>query len=136
VAGVTDGLGFGDNAKAAIMTRHWREMTRLAVALKARETTLFGLSGIGDLFATCASSHSRNHSLGCLIGRGESLEQARREVVQVAEGVHTTKAALRLAAQTGVELPVTEQLAGVLFEGKDVRKAVEELMSRQKSSEY
>lgn len=136
VAGITDGLGFGDNAKAAIMTRHWREMTRLAVALKARETTLFGLSGIGDLFATCASSHSRNHSLGCLLARGESLEQARREVVQVAEGVHTTRAALRLAAETGVELPVTEQLAGVLFEGKDVRKAVEELMSRQKSSEY
>ncbi|MBW3634927.1 MAG: NAD(P)H-dependent glycerol-3-phosphate dehydrogenase, partial [Armatimonadetes bacterium] len=134
-AGICDGLGFGDNAKAAIMTRHWREMTRLAVAQGAKESTLFGLSGIGDLFATCASSHSRNHSLGIKLGRGESLEQAQSEVAQVAEGVHTTRAALRLSLQCGVELPVTEQLAALLFEKRDVRHAVEALMGRQGCAE-
>jgi glycerol-3-phosphate dehydrogenase (NAD(P)+) len=134
-AGICDGLGFGDNAKAAIMTRHWREMTRLAVAQGARESTLFGLSGIGDLFATCASPHSRNRSLGTKLGRGESLEQAQSEVAQVAEGVHTTRAALRLSQQCGVELPVTEQLGALLFEERDVRHAVEALMGRQGCAE-
>lgn len=134
-AGICDGLGFGDNAKAAIMTRHWREMTRLAVAQGAKEGTLFGLSGIGDLFATCASSHSRNHSLGIKLGRGESLVQAQNEVAQVAEGVHTARAAMRLSRECGVELPVTEQLVGLLFEGKGVRHAVEALMGRQGCAE-
>ncbi|PQV62986.1 glycerol 3-phosphate dehydrogenase (NAD(P)+) [Abditibacterium utsteinense] len=134
-AGVCDGLGFGDNAKAAIMTRHWREMTRLAVAQGASESTLFGLSGVGDLFATCASPHSRNHSLGTKIGRGESLQQAQNEVAQVAEGVHTTRAALRLSKTCGVELPVTEQLAALLFEGQSVQNAVESLMGRQGCAE-
>ena len=134
-AGVSDGLGFGDNAKAALITRAWREMTRLAVALGAQEATLFGLSGIGDLFATCASPHSRNHTVGCLLARGETLSEAQHEVAQVAEGVHTTRAALQLARQTGVELPVTEQVAAVLFAGRDPRQAVTELMSRQGCSE-
>ncbi|RYG55799.1 hypothetical protein EON80_30160 [bacterium] len=134
-AGVCDGLGFGDNAKAALMTRHWREMTRLAVAQGALESTLFGLSGVGDLFATCASPHSRNHSLGTKLGRGESLAQAQSEVAQVAEGVHTTRAALRLSAECGVELPVTEQLAKLLFEEQDVRQAVQALMGREGRAE-
>jgi glycerol-3-phosphate dehydrogenase (NAD(P)+) len=134
-AGVCDGLGFGDNAKAALMTRHWREMTRLAVAQGAHETTLFGLSGVGDLFATCASPHSRNHSLGTKLGRGESLAQAQSEVAQVAEGVHTTRAALQLSERCGVELPVTEQLAALLFEGQDVRVAVQALMGREGRAE-
>ena len=134
-AGVCDGLGFGDNAKAAIMTRHWREMTRLAVAQGASESTLFGLSGIGDLFATCASPHSRNHSLGTKLGRGESLQQAQSEVAQVAEGVHTTRAALALSRACGVELPVTEQLAALLFDGQSVQSAVEALMGRQGCAE-
>lgn len=134
-AGICDGLGFGDNAKAAIMTRHWREMTRLAVAQGAKESTLFGLSGIGDLFATCASPHSRNHSLGTRLGRGESLAQAQSEVAQVAEGVHTARAAMRLSSECGVELPVTEQLVGLLFEGRGVRQAVEALMGRQGCAE-
>lgn len=134
-AGVCDGLGFGDNAKAAIMTRHWREMTRLAVAQGALESTLFGLSGVGDLFATCASPHSRNHSLGTRLGRGESLQQAQNEVAQVAEGVHTSKAALRLSKTCGVELPVTEQLAALLFDGRSVHSAVESLMGRQGRAE-
>ncbi len=134
-AGVCDGLGFGDNAKAALMTRHWREMTDLAVAQGALAATLFGLSGIGDLFATCASPHSRNHQLGTKLGRGESLQQAQSEVAQVAEGVHTTRAALRLSKDCGIELPVTQQLARLLFEGGEVRNAVESLMGRQGKAE-
>ena len=135
-AGICDGFEFGDNAKAALMTRHWREMTRLAVACGARETTLFGLSGVGDLFATCASPHSRNHSLGERLGRGETLDDARREVVQVVEGVHTARAALQLAAACGEELPVTRQLAAVLFEGQPVREAIAALMGRQGKAEF
>jgi glycerol-3-phosphate dehydrogenase (NAD(P)+) len=134
-AGVCDGLQFGDNAKAALMTRHWREMTRLAVAQGAKESTLFGLSGIGDLFATCSSPHSRNHSLGTKLGRGETLAQAQSEVAQVAEGVHTTRAALQLSRACRVELPVTEQVAALLFDGQGVRHAVENLMGRQGCAE-
>jgi glycerol-3-phosphate dehydrogenase (NAD(P)+) len=129
-AGICDGLGFGDNSKASLMTRAWREMTRLSVALGAQESTLYGISGLGDLIATCVSPHSRNHSLGCHLARGESLKEAQHEVSQVAEGVHTTRAALKLARETGVELPITEQLAKVLFEKRDPRQAVTELMSR------
>jgi glycerol-3-phosphate dehydrogenase (NAD(P)+) len=134
-AGIGDGLEFGDNAKAALMTRAWYEMTRLATACGARASTLFGLSGIGDLIATCISPHSRNRTLGYRLGRGETLGEAQHEIGQVAEGVHTTRAALRLARDTGVELPVTEQIAAVLFEGRDPRCAVTELMQRQGSRE-
>ncbi len=134
-AGVSDGLGYGDNSKAALLTRAWHEMTRLAVALGARESTLFGLSGIGDLFATCVSPHSRNRKLGCFLATGESLANAQHDVAQVAEGVHTTRAVLQLARGIGVELPVTEQIAAVLFEGRDPRRAVVELMNRQGCSE-
>jgi glycerol-3-phosphate dehydrogenase (NAD(P)+) len=134
-AGIGDGLGFGDNAKAALMTRAWHEMTRLATARGARASTLFGLSGIGDLIATCVSPHSRNRTLGYRLGRGETLGEAQHEIAQVAEGVHTTRAALHLARESGVELPVTEQIAAVLFEGRDPRRAVTELMQRQGSSE-
>lgn len=129
-AGICDGLGFGDNSKASLMTRAWREMTCLSVALGAQESTLYGISGVGDLIATCVSPHSRNHALGCHLAHGESLKEAQHEVSQVAEGVHTTRAALKLASETGVELPITEQLAKVLFEKRDPRQAVTELMSR------
>ncbi|HEX8234469.1 MAG TPA: NAD(P)H-dependent glycerol-3-phosphate dehydrogenase [Abditibacteriaceae bacterium] len=134
-AGIGDGLGFGDNSKAALMTRHWREMTRLSLALGAQESTLFGLSGMGDLMATCVSPHSRNRSLGERIGRGESLDMAQHEIAQVAEGVHTTRAALRLSQESGVALPVTEQVAAVLFEGRAPHEAVAELMQRQGCNE-
>lgn len=134
-AGISDGLGFGDNAKAAIMTRAWREMTRLALALGAQESTLFGLSGMGDLVATCVSPHSRNRTLGERIGKGESLGHAQHEIAQVAEGVHTTRAALQLSGQTGVALPVTEQIAAILFDGRSPRDAVAELMNRAGCSE-
>jgi glycerol-3-phosphate dehydrogenase (NAD(P)+) len=134
-AGIGDGLGFGDNSKAALMTRAWHEMTRLAVACGAHQSTLFGLSGMGDLIATCVSPHSRNRSLGEHLASGESLGEAQHEIAQVAEGVHTTKAALRLAQQHDVELPVTQQIAAVLFERRDPRTAVTELMQRQGCSE-
>lgn len=129
-AGMGDGLGFGDNSKATLVTRAWHEMMRLAVALGAHESTLWGLSGLGDLLATCVSKYSRNRNLGEHIAKGESLRSAQGEIMQVAEGVNTTRAALRLARETGVELPVTEQIAAVLFEGRDVRVAVRELMNR------
>ncbi len=130
-AGIGDGLGFGDNAKAALMTRAWREMTRLAMALGAQESTLFGLSGMGDLIATCAGNKSRNHALGFHLAQGETLRVAQSEIAQVAEGVHTCRAALRLAKDANIELPITEQVAAVLFEGRNPRTAVEELMNRQ-----
>ncbi|HEX8834902.1 MAG TPA: NAD(P)H-dependent glycerol-3-phosphate dehydrogenase [Abditibacteriaceae bacterium] len=135
-AGIGDGLGFGDNSKAALMTRAWREMTRLALACGARESTLSGLSGMGDLIATCVSPYSRNRSLGERLASGETLGTAQHEVAQVAEGVHTTRAALHLAQECGVELPVTEQIAAVLFAGRDPREAVNALMQRQGCSEF
>jgi glycerol-3-phosphate dehydrogenase (NAD(P)+) len=134
-AGIGDGLGFGDNAKAALLTRGWREMARLGLALGARENTLFGLSGMGDLFATCMSQHSRNHALGLRLGRGESLQAAQNAIAQAVEGVHTTRAALHLASEVNIELPVTEQIAAVLFGGADPRAAVATLMSREERDE-
>ena len=129
-AGMGDGLGFGDNSKATLVTRAWHEMMRLAVALGAREATLWGISGLGDLLATCVSKYSRNRNLGEHIAKGESLQSAQGEIMQVAEGVNTTRAALQLAREVNVELPVTQQIAAVLFEGRDVRVAVQELMNR------
>lgn len=129
-AGIGDGLGFGDNAKAALMIRSWNEMTRLAVACGAKESTLTGLSGMGDLIATCVSPHSRNRRLGEMLGRGESLGAAQHDIAQVAEGVPTARAALQLARSHRLELPVTEQIAAVLFEGRSPREAVEALMGR------
>jgi glycerol-3-phosphate dehydrogenase (NAD(P)+) len=129
-------LGYGDNSKATLVTRAWREMMRLAEKFGAKEATLWGISGLGDLFATCVSPFSRNRNLGYHLACGESLPVAQHEIAQVAEGVHTTRAALRLAKDVGVELPVTEQIAAVLFDGRDVRQAVQELMGRQGCSEW
>jgi glycerol-3-phosphate dehydrogenase (NAD(P)+) len=134
-AGICDGLGFGDNAKAALITRGWSEMTRLALKLGARQETLYGLSGMGDLIATCASTKSRNHSIGELLGKGFSLENAQQKVGHVAEGVHTTLAALQLAEEQKVELPITWQLKKVLFEGYNAGEAVAQLMSRPERNE-
>lgn len=134
-AGICDGLGFGDNAKAALITRGWAEMTRLALPLGAQIETLYGLSGMGDLIATCASSQSRNHTMGELLGKGIDLEAAQLQIGQVAEGVHTTKAALHLALQLKVELPITWQLKKVLFEGYNAADAVEQLMNRPERRE-
>jgi len=134
-AGICDGLGFGDNTKAALITRGWSEMTRLALKLGARQETLYGLSGMGDLIATCASTQSRNHSIGELLGKGFSLQDAQQKIGHVAEGVYTTLAALQLAKEQKVELPITWQLKKVLFEGYNAGEAVAQLMSRPERNE-
>jgi glycerol-3-phosphate dehydrogenase (NAD(P)+) len=133
--GISDGLGYGDNAKASFMTRALAEITRLALAAGANALTLAGLAGLGDLIATCSSPLSRNRMLGLELAQGRSLQELLAERKTVAEGVTTTRAALELAAELGVELPITEQIARVLFEGKEVRTAVAELMVRDPKRE-
>lgn len=133
--GVNDGLGYGDNAKATFMTRGLAEMSRLALAAGANPLTLAGLAGLGDLICTCSSPLSRNRTLGLELAAGKSLEEALAARKTVTEGVTTTRAALELAANVGVELPITEQIARVLFEGKPVREAVSSLMERDPKHE-
>ncbi len=134
-AGAADGMQLGDNAKAALMTRGLAEISRLGVALGAQPLTFAGLAGLGDLVATCASPLSRNRRLGEALGRGHPLAEAQREIGQVAEGVPTTRAAVALARQAGIELPIVEQMHAVLFEGKDPRQAVLDLMQREPKAE-
>ena len=134
-AGISDGLGFGDNTKAAMMTRGIAEMSRLGVALGAREDTFFGLAGIGDLIVTCTSMHSRNRRCGILIGEGLPPEQAMDEVGMVVEGVYTTKAAYALAKKMGVSMPITAHIHAVLNGEMKARDAVESLMTRSKKHE-
>jgi glycerol-3-phosphate dehydrogenase (NAD(P)+) len=130
-AGVSDGLGFGDNTKAALMTRGLAEMTRLGVALGARPDTFRGLSGMGDLVATCAGRKSRNHYVGYELARGRGLADILSEMApQIPEGVETTRAALRLAASVQVEMPITAAVQAVLFEGVPPTDAVRALMTR------
>ncbi len=134
-AGMSDGLGYGDNTKAALITRGIKEITRLAVAMGAKEDTLAGLSGIGDLIVTCQSMHSRNRMAGYYIGQGDSAQEAMDKVKMVVEGVYSAKAARALGQRYGVDLPIIEQVNRVLFEQMDVRKAVLELMGREKKAE-
>ncbi|NDL66315.1 NAD(P)H-dependent glycerol-3-phosphate dehydrogenase [Anaerotalea alkaliphila] len=134
-AGVSDGLGYGDNTKAALMTRGMAEISRLGVAMGAKAATFNGLSGIGDLIVTCTSMHSRNRRCGILIGQGASLEEALAEVKMVVEGVYSAKAALELAHKHQVEMPIIEQVNLVLFHGKSPREAVFDLMERDKKFE-
>ena len=129
-AGVLDGLGFGDNTKGALLTRGLAEIGRLGVALGADPLTFSGLSGMGDLITTCTSRHSRNRYVGEQIGRGKTLEETLSDMVMVAEGVNTIQSAWELAQTTGVEMPITTAMHQVLFEGKDARTAVAELMTR------
>jgi glycerol-3-phosphate dehydrogenase (NAD(P)+) len=133
--GISDGLSYGDNAKASIMTRGLAEMTRLAVAAGAELLTLSGLAGLGDLIATCSSPLSRNRTLGLELASGRALDAVLAERHSVAEGVTTTRAALEMASALGVDLPLTEQLAQVLFAGKDVRQVVIDLMGRDPKRE-
>jgi len=129
--GVSDGLGFGDNSKAALITRGLAEITRLGVALGARAETFRGLSGIGDLVATCAGATSRNHFVGSKLAQGRPLHAILAEMApQIAEGIETTRAALRLAAQAGVEMPITAAVHKVLFEGLAPLEAGKSLMTR------
>jgi glycerol-3-phosphate dehydrogenase (NAD(P)+) len=134
-AGITDGLGFGDNTKAALMTRGLTEIARLGQALGAKKQTFAGLSGMGDLIVTCTSMHSRNRRAGILIGQGKSLEEALKEVKMVVEGVITTKGAYKLSKQYNVEMPIVEQAYKTLFEQKDPKQAVKDLMDRGKKPE-
>ena len=134
-AGIADGMGYGDNAKAAMITRGVYEMTRLGAAMGGKPETFYGLSGIGDLIVTCASMHSRNRRAGILIGQGYSCEEACKEVKMVVEGVNSAKAAGALAKTHGIEMPIVSVVNRVLFEGMDPREAVEELMLRDRKAE-
>lgn len=134
-AGILDGLGMGDNTKAALMTRGLAEITRLGCAMGADACTFAGLSGIGDLIVTCTSMHSRNRRAGILIGQGYTLDEALAKVNMVVEGVKTASAAHDLAHKYGVEMPICQQAYAVLFEGKNPHDALGDLMSREKKEE-
>lgn len=134
-AGIADGLGYGDNTKAALITRGIAEIARLGTAMGGKAETFSGLSGIGDLIVTCASMHSRNRRAGILIGKGYSYEEAMKEVHMVVEGVYSAKAAMGLAAKYGVQIPIIEQVNEVLFHGKQADEAVKDLMLRDKKIE-
>lgn len=134
-AGIADGLGYGDNTKAALITRGITEIARLGTAMGGRFETFCGLTGIGDLIVTCASMHSRNRRAGILIGQGKSCEEAMAEVQMVVEGVHSARAAMALAKKYDVQLPIIEQVNAVLFAGKSADQAVKDLMLRDKKTE-
>ncbi|MEX0821740.1 MAG: NAD(P)H-dependent glycerol-3-phosphate dehydrogenase [Rhodothermales bacterium] len=129
-AGIGDGLGYGDNTKAAIVTRGLAEMKRLGLAMGAEGSTFSGLAGIGDLVVTCMSRHSRNRHVGELIGRGKRLEEVERDMSMVAEGVRTADSVHQLSVRYGIEMPITEAVYGILFDGKQPQIAVDELMTR------
>ena len=135
-AGMADGLGYGDNTKAALITRGIKEISRLGVAMGANSETLNGLSGIGDLIVTCASRHSRNRKAGMLIGRGYTMQEAMDEVKMVVEGVYSAKAAIALAKKYDIDMPIIEQVNSVLFEDQPAKDAVMELMLRDKKAEH
>ncbi|KPU28301.1 glycerol-3-phosphate dehydrogenase [Caloranaerobacter sp. TR13] len=134
-AGISDGLGYGDNTKAALMNRGIIEISRLGEKMGANKKTFAGLSGIGDLIVTCTSLHSRNRRAGIKIGQGASLEEAIKSIGMVVEGVRTTKAAYELSRKYNIRMPITEEIYGVLYEGKDVRYSVFNLMMRDKKHE-
>lgn len=134
-AGIADGAGFGDNTKAALMTRALVEMTRLGVKMGAQVQTFSGLSGMGDLIVTCMSRHSRNRHVGEQIGKGKTLQEVLDEMVMVAEGVKTTRSVHQLQKKYGVEMPISEEVYKVLFEGKNPHHAVRDLMTRDPKEE-
>ncbi len=134
-AGISDGLGYGDNTKAALMTRGIIEIARLGEKMGANSATFSGLAGIGDLIVTCTSMHSRNRRAGILIGQGKSLEEAIKSVGMVVEGIKTAKSAYELASKHQVVMPITKEIYEVLYEGKDVKNSVINLMLRDKKHE-
>lgn len=134
-AGTADGLGYGDNTKAALITRGIAEIARLGIKMGAKAETFYGLSGIGDLIVTCASVHSRNRKAGYLMGKGYSMEEAMAEVKMVVEGVYSAKAAKGLSEKYDVEMPIINEVNQVLFEGKSASEAVKDLMIRDKKVE-
>lgn len=134
-AGIADGLGYGDNTKAALITRGIAEISRLGVKMGGKIESFTGLTGIGDLIVTCASVHSRNRKAGYLIGKGLTMQEAMDEVKMVVEGVYSAKAAAKLAEKYGVSMPIVEEVNKVLFEGKSPAQAVDDLMQRESRSE-
>lgn len=134
-AGISDGLGYGDNAKAAIITRGLAEITRLGKKLGADPQTFSGLAGIGDLVVTCSSRHSRNRRVGEMIGQGKTLDEILKDMVMVAEGIETTRAVSHLSKKIGVEMPITQSVYDMLFLNKPVKQAVLELMTREPKPE-
>ena len=134
-AGIADGLNYGDNTKAALITRGIKEITSLGVAMGGEQSTFYGLTGLGDLIVTCASMHSRNRRAGILLGQGKTLGEAIKEVNMVVEGVYSAKSALMAAKKYNVEIPIIEQVNAVLFENKNAAEAVNELMIRDKKLE-
>lgn len=134
-AGISDGLGFGDNAKSALITRGLAEITRLGSTLGANPLTFLGLPGVGDLIVTCTSVHSRNWRAGHMLGKGESLNVILKQMGMVVEGIRTTEAAYQLAKKQKVEMPITEAIYRILFHQQSTEEAVEQLMSRDRRSE-
>jgi glycerol-3-phosphate dehydrogenase (NAD(P)+) len=134
-AGMSSGLGFGDNTRAALLTRALAELTRLGVALGGQPSTFAGLAGMGDLIATCTSTKSRNHQVGVALAKGRKLEDIITEMKMVAEGVKTTRAVLELSEKAGVEMPIAVQVGQVLYEGRHPRDAVMSLMTREAKAE-
>ena len=134
-AGVTDGLGCGDNTKAMLMTRGLTEMARLGISLGASKDTFAGLAGVGDLIVTCTSMHSRNRRAGILIGQGKGVQEAMEEVGAVVEGYYAAASAYELGKRQGVDMPITTAAYQVLYEGRSAADAVKELLSRRKKSE-
>ena len=134
-AGMCDGLGYGDNTKAALMTRGIAEMGRLGVAMGANVNTFTGLAGIGDLIVTCTSMHSRNRRAGILMGQGKTLQETLDEVKMVVEGITATEVAYKVSRQLNIDMPITEAIYSVLYEGANANEAVLELMTRAKKHE-
>lgn len=134
-AGIADGLGYGDNTKAALITRGIAEISRLGIKMGGKIESFTGLTGIGDLIVTCASVHSRNRKAGYLIGQGKSMQEAMDEVKMVVEGVYSAKAAARLAEKYDVSMPIVDEVNAVLFDGKSPAEAVDDLMQRESRSE-
>ena len=134
-AGIADGLNYGDNTKAALITRGIKEISSLGVAMGGEQSTFYGLTGLGDLIVTCASMHSRNRRAGILLGQGKTLDEAIKEVNMVVEGVYSAKSALMAAKKYNVEIPIIEQVNAVLFQNKNAAEAVNELMIRDKKLE-
>lgn len=135
-AGIADGVGYGDNTKAALMTRGMVEISRLGVAMGAKKETFSGLSGIGDLIVTCTSMHSRNRRAGILLGQGKTLDEALNEVHMVVEGVINARAAYELSQKYNISMPITDEINDVLYNHKDVKQAVLDLMTRDKGFEH
>lgn len=135
-AGILEGMGLGDNTKAALMTRGIAEISRLGMEMGGKMESFFGLSGIGDLIVTCTSTHSRNHNCGYLLGKGKTLAEAKQEIRQEIEGVNCARAAMELANKHHVNMPIVEQINAVLFEGKSADQALQDLILRERAIEY